>query len=138
MSVNNGKTDTEFISFTSIIDTKSKGGNQYQVDLLEGWNLIGGVDTVVDLKRCKVYPKKAIVYGAYGYNTQTDAYYFACKIYPGVGYWVFSVEKCTLLLSTSQKENDIQFGEVIVNKYILQQKGYPLGHIAICEDNKNV
>ena len=74
------------------------------VELTEGWNLISGISSAVSINEIND-PQNILVPGTvYGFN---GTYYSSNVLSPGNGYWVYSNQDGSVLISSNSSQNKI-------------------------------
>ena len=69
------------------------------LNLKPGWNMIGGVNCIVDFSDLQDDPDNSIIPPIYTYNPSTFSYLEKPGIEPCVGYWVLVLQECSLTIS---------------------------------------
>jgi parallel beta-helix repeat protein len=70
----------------------------WTTDIKAGWNMIGSVNTTVSIADPNDDPDGSVIPPAYWWNPESKSYTLTTDIEPGKGYWVASVNDCTLML----------------------------------------
>jgi subtilisin family serine protease len=68
------------------------------IDITAGWNMIGSVNTTVSIADPNDDPDESIIPPAYWWDPVSKSYITTTDIEPGKGYWVASLNDCTLTL----------------------------------------
>jgi streptogramin lyase len=84
-----------------VISTSGTPVTSLVLNLKPGWNMIGSVISNVDFTDPQDTPDDSVILPIYTYNPTTFSYEEKTIIEPGVGYWVLSLQDCTLKLDAT-------------------------------------